>query len=201
MGFGRRGGCFWIFSNSTPRRSMAPLARSRDMETNQHASSVTSCPHWVDTACPHWVDTATCRGQPSRQHQLRCNRLCPDAPRCILRRPLHLMNVPTFSRVFEEGCARPQVSVEQLVSVNPDHFGLCWIASDEDWRKGVGVEPTKSRLATLSGFEGQPPHRERFPSNIDLCRGFVALSPTPWSPGRIARALPARCGADRHGAR
>jgi len=28
----------------------------------------------------------------------------------------------------------------------------------------VGVEPTKSRLATLSGFEGQPPHRERFPS-------------------------------------
>src|SRR3569833_2960377 len=37
----------------------------------------------------------------------------------------------------------------------------------EDWRKRVGVEPTKSRLATLSGFEGQPPHRERFPSARD----------------------------------
>src|SRR5690349_13880809 len=36
------------------------------------------------------------------------------------------------------------------------------------WRKRVGVEPTKSRLATLSGFEGQPPHRERFPSAADI---------------------------------
>src|SRR5690348_11122158 len=42
-----------------------------------------------------------------------------------------------------------------------------WMLSDEDWRKRVGVEPTKSRLATLSGFEGQPPHRERFPSAGD----------------------------------
>src|SRR5215475_5912886 len=50
---------------------------------------------------------------------------------------------------------------------NPDRsalIGLPWTLSDEDWRKRVGVEPTKSRLATLSGFEGQPPHRERFPS-------------------------------------
>ncbi len=37
----------------------------------------------------------------------------------------------------------------------------------EDWRKRVGVEPTKNRLAALSGFEGQPPHRERFPSTSD----------------------------------
>ena len=31
----------------------------------------------------------------------------------------------------------------------------------------MGVEPTKNRLTALSGFEGQPPHRERFPSVVD----------------------------------
>jgi hypothetical protein len=31
----------------------------------------------------------------------------------------------------------------------------------------VGVEPTKNRLTALSGFEGQPPHRERFSSVFD----------------------------------
>src|SRR5476651_2763138 len=39
--------------------------------------------------------------------------------------------------------------------------------SDGSWRKRVGVEPTKNRLAALSGFEGQPLHRERFPSIRD----------------------------------
>jgi hypothetical protein len=38
-----------------------------------------------------------------------------------------------------------------------------------EWRKRVGVEPTKNRLTALSGFEGQPPHRERFPSIVDNC--------------------------------
>ena len=47
-----------------------------------------------------------------------------------------------------------------------DVLGPLRTASDKSWRKRVGVEPTKSRLATLSGFEGQPPHRERFPSTI-----------------------------------
>src|SRR5215813_14385 len=28
-----------------------------------------------------------------------------------------------------------------------------------DWRKRVGVEPTKNRLATLARFEAWPPHR------------------------------------------
>jgi len=32
------------------------------------------------------------------------------------------------------------------------------------WRKGVGVEPTKDRQATSTGFEVRPPHRGRFPS-------------------------------------
>src|SRR4051794_21285012 len=32
------------------------------------------------------------------------------------------------------------------------------------WRKRVGVEPTKDRLAALSGFEVRPPHRGRFSS-------------------------------------
>jgi hypothetical protein len=27
------------------------------------------------------------------------------------------------------------------------------------WRKRVGVEPTKDRLTTLTGFEVRPPHR------------------------------------------
>src|SRR6185295_14648944 len=39
---------------------------------------------------------------------------------------------------------------------------------DGSWRKRVGVEPTKSRLATLTGFEVRPPHRERVPSKIIL---------------------------------
>jgi hypothetical protein len=41
----------------------------------------------------------------------------------------------------------------------------------------VGVEPTKSRLATLSGFEGQPPHRERFPSAEDHRAGLRDCHP------------------------
>ena len=55
-------------------------------------------------------------------------------------------------------------------------IGLRWTLSDEDWRKGVGVEPTKSRLATLSGFEGQPPHRERFPSIVDINQNVCAVT-------------------------
>ena len=55
----------------------------------------------------------------------------------------------------------------------------------------MGVEPTKSRLATLSGFEGQPPHRERFPSardnggSAELChrRTPVAAGNLRRSPG------------------
>jgi hypothetical protein len=37
----------------------------------------------------------------------------------------------------------------------------------------AGVEPTESRLATLSGFEVRPPHRERF-SSVAL-RGHLGL--------------------------
>ena len=40
-------------------------------------------------------------------------------------------------------------------------------AHDWNWRKRAGVEPTQDRLTALSGFEGQPPHRERFPSIDD----------------------------------
>src|SRR5882724_2033416 len=35
------------------------------------------------------------------------------------------------------------------------------------WRKRVGVEPTKDRLTTLTGFEVQPPHQGRVSSDID----------------------------------
>src|SRR5262245_133493 len=34
------------------------------------------------------------------------------------------------------------------------------------WRKRVGVEPTKDRLTTLTGFEVQPPHQGRVSSDI-----------------------------------
>jgi hypothetical protein len=38
----------------------------------------------------------------------------------------------------------------------------------ENWRKRVGVEPTKDRQAAPTGFEVRPPHRERFPSLRNL---------------------------------
>src|SRR5208282_4922524 len=34
------------------------------------------------------------------------------------------------------------------------------------WRKRVGVEPTKDRLAAPPGFEVRTPHRGRFPSTV-----------------------------------
>ena len=34
----------------------------------------------------------------------------------------------------------------------------------ENWRKRVGVEPTKDRQAALPGFEVRTPHQGRFPS-------------------------------------
>lgn len=42
------------------------------------------------------------------------------------------------------------------------------------WRKEVGVEPTRDRLATPTGFEAQPRHRTRFPSR-DLPAGFAQV--------------------------
>ena len=36
------------------------------------------------------------------------------------------------------------------------------------WRKRVGVEPTKDRLAALPGFEVRTPHQGRFPSSVEL---------------------------------
>src|SRR5258708_20306202 len=42
--------------------------------------------------------------------------------------------------------------------------GLPYPRSNDRWRKRVGVEPTKDRLTTLTGFEVQPPHQGRFPS-------------------------------------
>jgi hypothetical protein len=70
-------------------------------------------------------------------------------------------------------------------------------ASVRSWRKRVGVEPTKSRLATLSGFEGQPPHRESFPSIIMIAQNCNSV--TSRSQDRTARAWRGRCGGSRRG--
>ena len=35
-----------------------------------------------------------------------------------------------------------------------------------EWRKEVGVEPTRERLTPPTGFEARPPHQERFPSRF-----------------------------------
>ena len=60
--------------------------------------------------------------------------------------------------------------------------GLPWTGWDQNWRKRVGVEPTKNRLTALSGFEGQPPHRERFSSVSMIAQNrrvvMVARQPT-----------------------
>src|ERR1700730_11483033 len=37
----------------------------------------------------------------------------------------------------------------------------------ENWRKRVGVEPSKDRLAALPGFEVRTPHQGRFPSPFE----------------------------------
>ena len=36
-----------------------------------------------------------------------------------------------------------------------------------EWRKGVGVEPTRERLTPPTGFEVRPHHQERFPSVLN----------------------------------
>ena len=41
------------------------------------------------------------------------------------------------------------------------------------WRKRVGVEPTKDRLAASPGFEVRTPHRGRFPSEIAMRWLFI----------------------------
>jgi hypothetical protein len=60
----------------------------------------------------------------------------------------------------------------QLVDDGSDYAHSFWVVAIVPagaGRKRVGVEPTKNRLTALSGFEGQPPHRERFPSVVDNC--------------------------------
>ena len=48
----------------------------------------------------------------------------------------------------------------------PANTGEC--VRTENWRKRVGVEPTKDRLAALPGFEVRTPHQGRFPSMYAL---------------------------------
>src|SRR5215472_17846835 len=40
------------------------------------------------------------------------------------------------------------------------------------WRKRMGVEPTRDRLAAPPGFEVRTPHRGRFPSWIRIVRPY-----------------------------
>src|SRR5215475_8728083 len=46
----------------------------------------------------------------------------------------------------------------------------------ETWRKRMGVEPTKDRLAAPPGFEVRTPHRGRFSSLIRHTRPFRSCS-------------------------
>ena len=55
----------------------------------------------------------------------------------------------------------------------------------------AGVEPTKSRLATLPGFEVRTPHRGRFSSAVTLDRADHARQAGPDKPGQTSNARPA----------
>lgn len=44
----------------------------------------------------------------------------------------------------------------------------------KDWRKAVGVEPTRERLPSPTGFEARPHHRVRLPSKSSPMTGEAA---------------------------
>jgi hypothetical protein len=44
------------------------------------------------------------------------------------------------------------------------HIPVLPVSRLKKWRKEMGVEPTRERLTSPTGFEARPPHQERFPS-------------------------------------
>src|SRR5262245_59318897 len=74
----------------------------------------------------------------------------------------------------------------------------------EEWRKRMGVEPTKERLTPLTGFEARPPHRGSIPSafrvTLNTSRTTCNLYHR-WRRESSAAAFAGRIAGARHSAR
>lgn len=104
------------------------------------------------------------------RRQSRSARLRPDRQACIrLRR----------RNANARCCSRPAIRAATSRRIRPRPLprrarrpaGLRETTSQSfdaprRWRKRVGVEPTKDRLAAPPGFEVRTPHRGRFPSTV-----------------------------------
>jgi hypothetical protein len=90
--------------------------------------------------------------------------------------------------VLHSICCRPDSNLVAGARSKPSTFnaisGRCW-AKSGPWRKAAGVEPTRKRLTPPPGFEAQPYHRVRVPSESVAPRGASRCR-------RVTRANPAR---------
>jgi hypothetical protein len=67
--------------------------------------------------------------------------------------------LPASPRPGVQGDDRPMAAGAARPDLTPASRGRHHEASCKRWRKRVGVEPTKDRLAALPGFEVRTPHR------------------------------------------
>ena len=83
------------------------------------------------------------------------------------------------------------------LETNPPYAYCCyisrhyWTALEQSWRKRVGVEPTRDRLATPAGFEDRPPHRGTTSSVAAIHRRVLTARST-------GAPHPARAGHGHH---